>query len=96
LTTVITMSDASSKWGHYSGTFTVPAGLSITRFQLTSVSNGCNNASEGNLVDNVTLAASNIDLPLGGTGGYLLVAGLSGAAFAVMVAVNRRRRTHAA
>ncbi|MCI4669565.1 MAG: T9SS type A sorting domain-containing protein [Bacteroidia bacterium] len=49
------MSDTRTEWGYYSGTYTIPAGQTTTRFALTAVSTASGNASVGNLVDDFQL-----------------------------------------
>lgn len=70
--------DTTTGWGTRSGSYVVPAGQTVTRFYLESVSvtqfefpggfrevfnNENINSSAGNFVDNVTLTASNCDSP---------------------------------
>ncbi|MEO0899523.1 MAG: T9SS type A sorting domain-containing protein [Bacteroidota bacterium] len=50
-----TMSDNNTAWGFYSGTYTVPAGQTQTRFALTAVSTATGNISVGNMVDDFIL-----------------------------------------
>jgi len=49
------MSDGNTAWGTYTGTYTVPAGQTVTRFgfQAVSTANGVN--STGNFLDNIFL-----------------------------------------
>ncbi len=57
LSVLASMSDVTTAgWVNYSGTFTVPAGQTVTRFELASIANGCGSVSEGNLIDDVSLA----------------------------------------
>ena len=43
--------DGNTQWGLYSGSYIVPAGQTITRFEFQAVSSAGGNASVGNLVD---------------------------------------------
>lgn len=54
-----TMSDTKSAWGFYSGTYTVPAGQTETRFALAAVSTATGNISVGNFVDDFQLYSLN-------------------------------------
>ena len=45
----------NTAWVYRSGTYTVPAGQTTTRLSLTSISTGGGNASQGNLIDDVSL-----------------------------------------
>ncbi|GAA1018421.1 hypothetical protein Aple_074150 [Acrocarpospora pleiomorpha] len=47
------MSDGATKWGTYSGTYTVPAGMTTTRFAFRSVSAAGGNPTYGNFLDDV-------------------------------------------
>ncbi len=47
------MTDDNKTWRHYEGTYTVPAGQTITRFALRSISAAGGNPYVGNLVDGV-------------------------------------------
>lgn len=53
------MSDTKSAWGFYSGTYTVPAGQTETRFALAAVSTASGNISVGNFVDDFQLYSLN-------------------------------------
>ncbi|MEL6252340.1 MAG: T9SS type A sorting domain-containing protein [Bacteroidota bacterium] len=53
------MSDTKSSWGFYSGTYTVPAGQTETRFALTAISTASGNISVGNFVDDFQLYSLN-------------------------------------
>ncbi|RCG28241.1 DUF11 domain-containing protein [Sphaerisporangium album] len=48
-----TMSDGTTAWGTYSGTYTVPAGQTTTRFAFRSVSAAGGNQSVGNFLDDI-------------------------------------------
>nr|WP_201784395.1 DUF11 domain-containing protein [Nonomuraea pusilla] len=48
-----TMSDGTARWGVYSGTYTVPAGQTVTRFAFRSVSAAGGNRAIGNLLDDI-------------------------------------------
>lgn len=48
-----TMSDGNGKWGAYSGTYTVPAGQTTTRFAFRSLSAAGGNPTYGNFLDDV-------------------------------------------
>ncbi len=92
LSTVAVMSDSNSGWTTYSGTYTVPAGQTLTRFELQGVSTGCSNGpSYGNEVANVLLTPDQTDLPAAGITGVVGVTLLAGAAFAVFMLRQRRR-----
>ncbi len=47
------MTDDDTKWTRYTGTYTVPAGQTITRFALRSISAAGDNPASGNFVDGV-------------------------------------------
>ncbi|WP_283139068.1 DUF11 domain-containing protein [Rhizohabitans arisaemae] len=47
------MSDGNTRWGTYSGTYTVPAGQTTTRFAFRSISAAGGNAAIGNFLDDV-------------------------------------------
>lgn len=51
LTTIETMSTGNTAWVLYSGTYTVPAGQTTTRFQFNAVSTASGNNSIGNFID---------------------------------------------
>ncbi len=51
------ISDGNTAWGRYSGTYTIPAGQTTTRFQFESVSS-TGAASIGNFLDDVTFSNS--------------------------------------
>ncbi|MEV7009580.1 hypothetical protein [Streptosporangium sp. NPDC051022] len=48
-----TVSDGASAWGTYTGTYTVPAGQTVTRFAFTSLSAAGGNRGIGNFLDDV-------------------------------------------
>ncbi|WP_214107492.1 isopeptide-forming domain-containing fimbrial protein [Acrocarpospora catenulata] len=47
------LSDGTAKWGTYTGTYTVPAGMTTTRFAFRSISAAGGNPSVGNFLDDV-------------------------------------------
>ncbi|MFI7534015.1 Ig-like domain-containing protein [Streptosporangium sp. NPDC049376] len=47
------ISDGNTAWGHYTGTYVVPAGQTVTRFAFESVSAAGGNAAIGNFLDGV-------------------------------------------
>ncbi|WP_400194524.1 isopeptide-forming domain-containing fimbrial protein [Lysinibacillus telephonicus] len=49
------ISDGNSEWGYYSGTYTVPAGQTTTRFAFKSISAEGGNQRFGNLLDDIFL-----------------------------------------
>lgn len=49
-----TLSDGTSAWGSHTGTYTVPAGQTMTRFAFEAVSSAGGNASVGNFLDDIT------------------------------------------
>jgi len=51
-----TMSDGTSGWGHYTGTYTVPEGQTTTVFVFNSVSAAGGSLSVGNLLDNFEIS----------------------------------------
>ena len=53
--TMATMSDGTSAWGHYTGSYTVPDGQTNTFFVFSSVSSA-GSASYGNFLDNFEIA----------------------------------------
>ncbi len=66
---VETMSDGTSAWGVYSGTYTVPVGQSTTVIAFDAVSTAGGNISVGNFIDDVkiTIARNNcipVSIPL--------------------------------
>ncbi|MGG8496617.1 hypothetical protein ACQY1Q_09385, partial [Tenacibaculum sp. TC6] len=50
-----TMSDGTSSWGSYSGTYTVPAGQTTTVIAFNAVSTASGSLSVGNFIDNVNI-----------------------------------------
>ncbi|MEV8636104.1 hypothetical protein AB0395_31065 [Streptosporangium sp. NPDC051023] len=48
-----TVSDGTASWGTYTGTYTVPAGQTITRFSFRSISAAGGNRGIGNFLDDV-------------------------------------------
>ncbi len=51
--TVITTASSLKEWTYYSGTYLVPAGQTITRFQYEAVSTASGSVSVGNFVDDI-------------------------------------------
>ncbi|MEU1880803.1 Ig-like domain-containing protein [Streptosporangium sp. NPDC020072] len=47
------ISDGNTAWGHYTGTYVVPAGQTVTRFAFESVSAAGGNPAFGNFLDGV-------------------------------------------
>ncbi|WP_125636551.1 Ig-like domain-containing protein [Nonomuraea sp. WAC 01424] len=47
------LSDGNTAWGHYTGTYVVPAGQTVTRFAFESVSAAGGNPAIGNFLDGV-------------------------------------------
>ncbi|MBK2003844.1 DUF5011 domain-containing protein [Listeria ivanovii subsp. londoniensis] len=57
------MSDGTTDWGLYKGTYTIPEGQTTTRFQFRAVSSSSGNTGIGNYLDNVQFAtASNLQV----------------------------------
>ncbi|WP_217181110.1 CARDB domain-containing protein [Streptomyces sp. AC495_CC817] len=48
------LSDTTAAWGSHSGTYTVPAGQTVTRFGFQAVSAGSGSNSVGNFLDDIT------------------------------------------
>ncbi|MFK3678080.1 hypothetical protein ACI2IP_10120 [Microbacterium sp. NPDC090218] len=48
------LSDGTTAWGAHSGSYTVPAGQTLTRFGFEAVSSAGGNASVGNFLDDIT------------------------------------------
>jgi uncharacterized repeat protein (TIGR01451 family) len=48
------LSDGTSAWGSHTGTYTVPAGQTVTRFAFEAVSSAGGSASVGNFLDDIT------------------------------------------
>ena len=61
LSVVETMSDGTTAWGHYSGTYIVPEGQTVTRFSFDSVSASGGNPSIGNFIDSFTISWVDLD-----------------------------------
>ncbi|MEH0979577.1 isopeptide-forming domain-containing fimbrial protein [Bacillus mobilis] len=55
LPTIQTMEDDNKAWGRYSGTYTVPAGQTLTRFGFEAVKTYGNVLSVGNFLDDIFL-----------------------------------------
>lgn len=53
-TVIGTFRDGASAWGHYSGTYVVPAGQTQTRWSFVSVSSAGGVMSVGNFLDSVS------------------------------------------
>ncbi len=51
-----TMTDGKTAWGHYDGTYTVPAGQTSTVFVFNSVSSTGGSLSVGNFIDNFEIS----------------------------------------
>ncbi|WP_424161438.1 isopeptide-forming domain-containing fimbrial protein [Bacillus amyloliquefaciens] len=49
------MSDGNTKWGTYTGTYTVPAGQTVTRFGFEAVSSAGGITANGNFLDDIFL-----------------------------------------
>ena len=64
---VETMVTSPSGWVQYSGTYTVPAGQSITRFTFTAIDNG----ASGNFIDGLELTTNQPDFDADGTPNFL-------------------------
>ncbi len=47
------MTDGNTAWGHYEGTYTVPAGQTTTRFAFRSIAAAGGNKGIGNLLDGI-------------------------------------------
>ena len=60
-TLIQSMSDGTTAWGVYSGTYTVPAGQTTTRVRLVSVSYGGGCSSCANFVDGFSFVAVDTD-----------------------------------
>ncbi|MFL0135373.1 SprB repeat-containing protein, partial [Tenacibaculum maritimum] len=59
-TIVETMSDDKNAWGSYSGTYTVPAGQSVTLVSFEAVSTASGNNTIGNFIDNVNIQINKV------------------------------------
>ena len=55
LPTIQTMEDDNKAWGRYSGTYTVPAGQTLTRFGFEGCKTYGNALSVGNFLDDIFL-----------------------------------------
>ena len=62
--TLKTFSDDSTDWVVQRGTYIVPAGQYITRFQFNSISAGAGNASVGNFIDGVQFSTNTCVTPI--------------------------------
>ncbi|WP_152926147.1 DUF7507 domain-containing protein [Microbacterium sp. GCS4] len=51
------LSDGNTAWGTHTGTYTVPAGQTVTRFAFEAVSSAGGNASAGNFLDDITFGS---------------------------------------
>jgi parallel beta-helix repeat protein len=71
LTVVETMSDGTDAWGHYTGTYTVPEGQTVTRFSFDSVSASGGSPSVGNFIDSFTISWVDLDSDQDGIPDYL-------------------------
>ena len=49
------ISDGPLAWANYTGTYTVPAGQTTTRFEMTAVSTASGNETVGNFIDNAVV-----------------------------------------
>ena len=52
------LTDPNTAWGTHSGTYTVPAGQTVTRFAFQAVSSAGGNAAIGNFLDDITFGTS--------------------------------------
>ncbi|WP_161627867.1 Ig-like domain-containing protein [Microbispora catharanthi] len=59
------ISDGNTAWGHYTGTYVVPAGQTVTRFAFESVSAAGGNPAIGNFLDGVVFKTPSC-LPMSG------------------------------
>lgn len=50
------IADGGDAWGHYKGSYTVPAGQTVTKIELVPVSSGVGIVSYGNFVDSVEVS----------------------------------------
>jgi hypothetical protein len=71
LSVVKTMSDGNSAWGHYSGTYVVPDGQTLTRFSFDSISASGGSVSIGNFIDSFTISWVDVDSDNDGIPNYL-------------------------
>ncbi|MBC1565235.1 LPXTG cell wall anchor domain-containing protein [Listeria booriae] len=56
LTTIETMTTSNDGWKTYSGTYTIPAGQTTTRFEFEAVSSATGDVTRGNFLDNIVFA----------------------------------------
>ena len=56
MSVVETMTDGKHAWGHYSGTYVVPEGQTVTRISFDSVSAAGGSRSVGNFIDSFTIS----------------------------------------
>ncbi|HZH59501.1 MAG TPA: isopeptide-forming domain-containing fimbrial protein, partial [Metabacillus sp.] len=56
-------SDGNTAWGHYSGTYTVPAGQTTTRFGFEAVSTASGSIAAGNFLDDIFLGTEPCVVP---------------------------------
>lgn len=52
------MADGNNAWGHYSGSYTVPAGQTVTRIALVPKTSATGSPSYGNFVDSVEISCA--------------------------------------
>lgn len=52
------MTDGNKAWGTYTGTYTVPAGQTVTRFGFEAVSTASGNIGAGNFIDDIFLGTT--------------------------------------
>ena len=63
------ISDGNTAWGHYHGSYTIPAGQTTTRFAFNSVSAAGGDQSYGNFLDSVVFALGGTNNVITGTKG---------------------------
>ncbi|MBC1233846.1 LPXTG cell wall anchor domain-containing protein [Listeria booriae] len=56
LKTIETMTTSNDGWKTYSGTYTIPAGQTTTRFEFEAVSSATDDVTRGNFLDNIVFA----------------------------------------
>ncbi|MBC1371985.1 DUF5011 domain-containing protein [Listeria booriae] len=56
LKTIQTMTTSNDGWKTYSGTYTIPAGQTTTRFEFEAVSSATGDVTRGNYLDNIVFA----------------------------------------
>ncbi|MBC1552218.1 DUF5011 domain-containing protein [Listeria booriae] len=56
LQTIETMTTSNNAWKTYSGTYTIPAGQTTTRFEFEAVSSATGDVTRGNFLDNIVFA----------------------------------------